>query len=132
MRKIDRKHFAVAGMITGALTAGLMLLGVGVVLGNPLEPRILLAFIGYGTVVGLVTAALVFFRLKIAGSVFVVGLLFGFFEMFRAFFSNMNGWGDLAGILSVMLWPAVGLISGLILQAGYHFYTKLRTGKKHD
>lgn len=129
---IDRKYAALSGSITGTVTAGLILFGVAVVLGNPIDTRNLLAFTGFGVLVGLVTALLVFFRLKIAAAVFLGGLLFGYFEMFRAFFNKMGGWGDLAGILSIFLWPIVGLALGLILQTGSYAYKKWQAGKKND
>ncbi len=130
MYKIDRKQSVMAGIIAGTFGTGLLILGVAGVLGNPIDQRNLLAFVGFGIVVGLVTAALMFFRLKIAGPLFGVGLLVGYFEMFRAFFSDMGGWGDLAGIISVLLWPSVGLGVGLILQAAHHLYVKFR-GRNH-
>lgn len=131
-RFIDRKYAVAAGLTVGILTGALMLLGVGVVLGNRLEAANVLAFISFGAVVGLVAAVLFYFRLKIAAGFFAVGLLFGYFEMFRAFLNRMSGWGDLVGILSMMLWPGVGLVAGLIGQTGNHIYRKYHSGRKKN
>lgn len=130
MYKIGRQHFALAGAIIGVLTIVLILIGVIGVLEGPLYSRTLMIYVSFGILVGLVTAAFLFFGLRIAGNVFLAGLLLGFFEMFRGFFNKSNGWGDLIGILSVFLWTAAALCLGLVIQAGHHIYTLNRRRNK--
>lgn len=130
MYKIGRQHFALAGAIMGVLTIVLILIGVIGVLEDPLYSRNLMIYVSFGILVGMVTAALIFFGLRITGNFFLAGLLLGFFEMFRGFFNKSNGWGDLIGILSVFLWPAAALCLGLVIQAGHHLYALNRGRNK--
>lgn len=112
------------GLVTSSAIIGLILLSMKFMLGTPLGIRALAVFGGYGILVGIATAALIYFRWKVAGVVFSTGLFVGIFEMIRGFSARSNGWGDLIGVLSIMLWPAAALALGLLLQSLYWIYRR--------
>jgi len=85
-----------------------------------------IAYVVFSLIVGIVAAALIYFRLKIAFLSFTAGLILGFFLMFNAFLYNTTGWGDLIGIMNLMMWTILGLVVGLLIQLGYYLYKKFK------
>jgi hypothetical protein len=67
---------------------------------------------------------LYYFKLNIAVVLFSLGIVIGSIEMYRNFFNDMNGWGDLAGLMSFLAWIIIGLSSGLVVQLIAHLYNK--------
>lgn len=124
MWKIDKKHYLVAGLTTAFISFILILVGIKFVLGNEINTSNIVAFISFSVLVGILTSLLVLFKLRIAYTSFMVGLAFGFFEMYRAFLNGMSGWGDLVGLISMFMWTIVGLGVGIIAQLGYYLFKK--------
>lgn len=110
-----RNYGKIAG-ITVVLSLFLLILGVKYVLGQDLVIRNFVAFTVISVLVGTISGALLFYKLKITYYLFTAGLLIGFTELFRSFISGKEGWGDLVGILSLFIFTAFGLVVGLITE----------------
>ncbi|MEK4485521.1 hypothetical protein MHH81_07925 [Psychrobacillus sp. FSL H8-0484] len=118
------KNYGKIAGITIILSLFLLILGVKYVLGQDLVAQNFIAFAVISVLVGTITGALLFYKLKIAYYIFTAGLLIGFIELFRSFISDMDGWGDLVGILSLFIFTAFGLVIGLIIEAILYFIRK--------
>jgi len=104
----------------------MLFLGVKGVLAQEVNIQNILVYIGFSVLIGIVTSLLVFFRFKVIFVTFMVGLVVGFFEMYRAFIDGLSGWGDLVGILSLFIWVISGLVTGILAQLGYYLYKRFR------
>ena len=118
------KNYGKIAGITIILSLFLLILGVKYVLGQDLVAQNFIAFAVISVLVGTITGALLFYKLKIAYYIFTAGLLIGFIELFRSFISGMDGWGDLVGILSLFIFTAFGLVIGLIIEGILYFIRK--------
>ena len=118
------RHFGKFGALTGLLSFILLITGVRNVLGNTLEIKNIIAFAIFGLIIGIACAALIFYKLRIAFPIFLVALVIGFFELFRNFLTNMNGFGDLIGILSLFMITSFGLGIALITEFIVHLIRK--------
>ncbi|WP_342600960.1 hypothetical protein MHB48_08075 [Psychrobacillus sp. FSL H8-0483] len=118
------KNYGKIAGITIILSLFLLILGVKYVLGQDLVVQNFIAFAVISVLVGTITGALLFYKLKFAYYIFTAGLLIGFIELFRSFISGMDGWGDLIGILSLFIFTAFGLVIGLIIEAILYFIRK--------
>lgn len=123
---LEKKNFWAVGIIVGMSTFSLLLIGIKVILGNELIARNLLAFIGLSLLTGIIALFLVYFKLKLSAALFIIGLVIGFFEMYRAFLGDMSGWGDLIGIMSLFMWSITGLVVGILVQVGRFLYRKFK------
>lgn len=102
----------------------LLILGVKYVLGQDLVIMNLLAFAAFSIVIGVLAGAMLFYKLRKAFYVFGIGLLIGFFEMYRSFITGPEEFGDLAGILSLFIFTAFGFVIGLIVEAIFYLLRK--------
>ncbi len=105
------------GFFTGLTSFVLLILGVRTVLGQELEWKNYLAFGIFGLIVGIFSSLLLFYKLKIAFRIFMIAVVLGFAELFRSFFMNTGGFGDLAGILSLFIITSFGLGIAFMVQA---------------
>ena len=126
MLNLDKNNFRVVGLTVTIISFLMLLIGVKVILGNELIARNILAFMGFSVLTGMIALLLVYFRFKLSAVLFIVGLVIGFFEMYRAFLSDMSGWGDLIGIMSLFMWSITGLGVGILVQFGRYLYRKLK------
>ena len=78
---------------------------------------------------GGVSSGFCFMKTKIGLVIFIIGLLVGYFEMYRKFIINLDGWGDLAGLFTLLAWSIIGLICGIAIQLTWHFYEKYKFRK---
>lgn len=101
-----------------------LLIGVKYILKSPVEPRNLAVYLVTALLFGAVDATLFLLRMKIAAATFFLGVAAGFFEMFRAFLSDLNGWQDLAGLMLLFLWIGVGLTAGILCEIIRYFFFK--------
>ena len=106
----------------------LLILGIKYVLGQDLVIMNVVAFAAFSIVIGLLAGAMLFYKLRKAFSIFIIGLLIGFFEMYRLFIAGPKEFGDLAGILSLFIFTAFGLVIGLVVEA--IFYLVKKNGQK--
>ncbi|KUO63789.1 MAG: hypothetical protein APF84_09215 [Gracilibacter sp. BRH_c7a] len=126
MLDLEKKNFWIVGLIVMVISFCMLLVGVKIVLGNELIVRNIVAFLVFSVVTGIIALLLVYFRLNLSLIFFIAGLTIGFFEMYRAFLSDMSGWGDLIGIMSLFMWSITGLGIGILIQFGRYLYTKFK------
>lgn len=130
MIKLERENFWTIGLSIFFISFLMLFIGIKIILGNELIVRNLLAFMGLSLLTGVIASALVYFRFKLSFIFFIAGLFIGFFEMYRAFLSDMSGWGDLIGIMSLFMWAITGLGVGLLVQFGRYLYRSLKNRKR--
>lgn len=106
--------------------------GVRFVLNRGIQPYNIIAYLILSLILGAISSALYLFKLKIINAFYLLGVFIGFLEMYRAFLSNLSGWEDLAGFMSLFLWMGVGLTVGALGQIGRYFYVKFRYRDKDD
>ena len=109
-------NYKTLGVLVMSITLFLLLLGVGVLLDQPLTTSNVVTIIAYGLAAGLFAGALAFLNLKIGVLIFLIGLAIGFFEMFRSFLFSSGEFGDLAGLLSLFIFTAFGLVLAAIVE----------------
>ena len=117
------------GIFAGLATFVLMIVGVRNVLGNTIEILNFVAFAVFGLIIGITCAVLLFYKLRIAFPIFLVALIIAFFDMFRSFIQNVNGQGDLLGILSLFIITSFGLGLALIIQFTVRLMSKSKEAK---
>lgn len=110
------RHFGKVGAISGLLTFMLLITAVRNVLGYELEIKNIIAFAIFGLIIGAACAILLFYKLRIAFPIFLVALVFGFFDLFRNFLSDNEGFGELMGILSLFMFTSFGIGLALIVE----------------
>lgn len=125
--KHEKRIFWAIWVLVSLVSFLAFFIGVNDVLKSPVEPRTLAVYLIVSVLFGAVDAALFLLHMKIAAAVFFAGIAAGFFEMFRAFFSDMNGWKDLAGLMSLFLWIGTGLTVGLLAEIIRYFFFKYKT-----
>lgn len=111
-----KDNYKILGVIVMTITIFLLLIGIGVVLDQPLTTSNAITIAAYGLAAGMFTGALAFLGLKIGVIVFLIGLTIGFIEMFRSFLFGSSGFEDLAGLLSLFIFTAFGLVLGVIIE----------------
>lgn len=126
MIKLERKYSIYIGLSVAILSFMFIFIGVRGFLGNEININNIFAFMVFSIVVGIIAFVLVYFTCKIAFICLIIGLILGYFEMYRAFLSPMTGWGDLIGIVSLFMWASVGLGLGLVIQLGVYLYKKFK------
>ncbi|MGX8699847.1 hypothetical protein [Caproiciproducens sp.] len=122
----NKKNFWFIFFTVAILSFTLLCLGIKYLLGNPVTPQNIAVYAVLSLVFGAVASALYLLQLKIMCSVFVLGLFAGYLDMFRTFLGSRSGWEDLAGLLSLFTWMAIGLCAGTVLQFLSYFYHKIR------
>ena len=106
------------------------LLGIKFILESQITIQNVIAYIIVSLIFGAVSSSLYLLKLKIACIALIAGLIVGFCEMYRMFFNDLNGWGDLVGLMSLFTWMVIGLCSGVIGQFGYFIYKKISLHKE--
>lgn len=102
----------------------LLILGIKYVLGQDLVIMNLLAFAAFSIVIGVLAGSMLLYKLRKAFYIFMIGVLLGFFEMYRSFFVGPEEFGDLAGILSLFIFTAFGFVIGLFVEAIFYLLRK--------
>lgn len=120
------KRLLIRLLLVAIITYILLFAGVRFVLDHPVTARNILAYIGFSVMLGLISAALSLMKPRIAYSVFNLGILIGFIAMYRAFFSDLSGWEELSGLLSLFIWILIGLGTGLLAQFGLHLFHRFK------
>jgi len=128
MNEKNRKLF-INFILVAIVSFALLYIGVRIVLDNPITMQNILAYLGFSMFLGLVSSALSRMKPGIAYLVFILGILVGYIAMYRAFFSNLSGWEELSGLMSLFIWILIGLGVGLLAQFGYYLYNKFK--KEH-
>lgn len=123
---LEKKHSWKIGLGVAIISLIMLLVGVLTVLGNQVNLKNIFAFLGFSLLAGAIALLLIQFNYKLTFGIFMLGLVIGFFEMYRIFLNGMSGWGDLIGILSLLMWVIIGLGAGLLAQLGCYIYKKKR------
>lgn len=119
-------HYGKVGIITGLSTFVLLIIGVRNILGHEIEILNFIAFTVFSLIIGISSSAILFYKLKIASPTFMFVLIVAFFEMFRNYIQDVNGQGDLIGILSLFMITSFGLAFAVILDLGIRLYKKYK------
>lgn len=123
----DRNKRLLIRLVLVAIFAYILLFaGIRFVLDHPVTMRNLIAYAGFSVMLGLVSAALSLMKPRIAHSIFNLGIIIGFIAMYRAFFSDLSGWEELSGLLSLFIWILIGLGTGLLAQLGLHLFHRFK------
>lgn len=112
------------GLIAGAASFILLIVGVRNVLGYELQILNVVAFAVFSLIIGINFTTLLFYNLRIAFPIFVVAVAIAFFEMFRSYIIDFNGIGDTIGMLSLFVISSFGLALALIVQFLSRFFPK--------
>lgn len=126
----SKRIFWTIWIATAVLSFCAFFFGVKFAAENTVLAGNIVAYLVFSLIFGAVASALYLLRLKFAVVSFLAGLALGFGMMIRAFLSEMSGWEDLAGIMSLFIWMVAGLCIGLFIELGRWLYLRLRrTGK---
>lgn len=109
-------NFGKIGLITGLTSFVLLIVGVRNVLGHTIEIINFIAFAIFGLIIGISSASLIYYRLRIAVSIFMISVLIAFIEMYRNYIVDPNGMGADIGILSLFIISSFGLGLALLIQ----------------
>ena len=119
-------HYGKVGIITGLSTFVLLIIGLRNVLGQKVEILNFIAFSVFGLIIGIICATLLFYKFKLAFAIFLVVLIAAFFEMFRNYIQDVNGQGDLVGILSLFIITSFGLGLAVVINFILRLYKKYK------
>ncbi|MEL7648666.1 MAG: hypothetical protein AAGU76_11270 [Sedimentibacter sp.] len=114
------------GLIVAAMSFILMYTGIGFINNAELSTQNIAAYVLFSLVLGIISAIFHYYKLKYALIFFVAGIAIGYFEMFRRLMGDLNGWGDLTGLMSLFMFIFTGLIAGIIVQTVYYLYKKFK------
>ena len=123
--KKSKRNFWIIWLMVTVISFSLLLLGVKLILGNQITAQNIIAYIIVSLMFGAVSSTLYLLNLNISCIALISALLIGFFEMYRVFFNDINGWGDLVGLISLFTWMAIGLFAGAVGQFGWYLYKKI-------
>ncbi len=130
--KEKKRNFWIIWISVTALSFIALFVGVKFVLSSQILARNVIAYGIVSLIFGAIASTLYLLKFNIAAVCFLAGLLIGFLEMYRAFWSSLSGWEDLAGFMSLFLWMGIGLGVGALAQAGRYFYLKFSSHDKTE
>lgn len=126
----DRNRKLIINFILVALFSfALIFIGVRFVADKTIYAQNVLGYTVFSMVLGMVSTALYLMKPKIAFMIFNLGIIVGYIVMYVTFMSDMDGWEDLSGLLSLFIWILIGLGVGLLVQLGYYLYKKMKKAK---
>ncbi len=112
----QKRTALLGGLITALLNAAFFIVGIGLLLGNPLQLQNILAIGIFSLIIGALVFLFLLFRLMYAFGVFITGFLGGSALMLSTFGKGVAGWEDLVGLLTYLFFLGLGLIAGLVLE----------------
>ena len=122
-----KKHKSTSiGLIVAAISFVLMYTGIRFINNTELTTQNIVYYVLFSLVLGGISTVFHFYKLKYALIFFIAGIVIGYFELFRSLMADLDGWGDLAGILSLFMLIIIGLIAGTIVQVAHFFYKKYK------
>jgi len=122
----NKRNSIIVGLMVAIISVVLLVVGFKFILTNGLLIQNIISFIILSIILGGISSALHYFKLKIAFPIFLMGIIIGFFEMYRTFLNGLNGWSDLVGIIFLLTWVLIGLITGLVVQFVRYLYRKAK------
>lgn len=124
MKKLKINFWIIWFLVT-TMSFGLLFLGIRFILGNQITLQNMIAYLVVSLIFGAATSTLYLLQLKVACVALLSGLLIGFFDMYRIFLTDLDGWGDLVGLISLFTWMAIGLFIGAVGQLGVFLCKKI-------
>ncbi|BCJ94762.1 hypothetical protein acsn021_23310 [Anaerocolumna cellulosilytica] len=121
----DRKAISViTGISIMIIIYILLYVGIVVLLKQKINSTNLLAYFIFSLIVGVIAGLYIFFKLMPAFYCFIAGIIIGFYEMYRMFLNGMDGWADLTGFISMIVYIIFGFAIGIVAQLIRFFYNK--------
>ena len=130
MMQGSKRTFWILWIVTAALSFCAFFFGVKFVAESTVLAGNIVAYLVFSLIFGAVASALYLLKLRFAVTSFLAGLALGFGLMLRAFSSEMSGWEDLAGIMSLFICMVAGLCVGLFIELGRWLYLRLHGNGK--
>ena len=126
MLSLAKKRYWAAGLSVAAYSFVVLFVFPRTFLKMEIPAENLVNYVVFAVLTGVIAALFVYYRLTIAFLLYMTGLVVGFVLMFKAFIYDMTGWGDLIGIVSLMMWVVIGLGAGLLMQLAYYLFKRFR------
>jgi hypothetical protein len=123
---LEKKNFWKIGLCVAILSFITFAISMNVFSAMELDINNYFGYMVFSLIAGIVAAIFIYFRFKIAFLTFAVGLIMGFLLMLRAFLSDLSGWEELVGVMNLMMWSALGLGLGLLIQLGTYIYKRFK------
>ena len=114
------------GLVIAVLSFINMYVSVRYVLLNSIDINNLIAHIVLSLVLGIIGGIFFYFRFWLAFYIYIICTAVGFIQMYRMFLSGIDGWGDLAGFLSLLTWIIIGFIVGIGVQFFMFLFKRLK------
>ena len=131
MKKIKKFPSAITGIFITILSFVLLFVADKWILGDSLSFQNILAFSILSMIFGELSGLLIGANSKAAFTLYLVGLLIGFMDMYRLFWSGMGGWGNLMWLITLLSWTALGLGCGFMIQFCLYVYNRI-SHKRHS
>ena len=126
----DRNRKLIINFILVTLFSfALIFIGVRFIADKTIYTQNILGYTVFSMVLGMISTVLYLMKPKIAYLIFNLGIIVGYIVMYVTFMSDMDGWEDLSGLLSLFVWILIGLGVGLLIQLGYYLYKKMKKAK---
>lgn len=121
----DRKTVGIiAGVSIMAVIYILLYIGIVVILKQNVNSTNLFAYFILSLIIGIIGGFYIYFKLMPAFWCLIAGVGIGFYEMYRIFLEGMNGWADLTGFISMIMYILLGFAIGILAQIIRYFYKK--------
>jgi peptidoglycan/LPS O-acetylase OafA/YrhL len=126
MIKFERKSSKTIGALLAVLVFILVFAAMRLI--ADIEPNLgnIMVYIVFSILLGVIASVMVYFRLKIAAYFYAMGIIAGFIMMYINFLDKSSGWGDLIGVVSLLMAIVIGLAAGLFFQLIYYLYKRFR------
>ncbi|MDF2801052.1 MAG: hypothetical protein K0S61_955 [Anaerocolumna sp.] len=130
MGKEKKMNIAIVSIIIGIVISVLsflsMFVSVRFILLNAVNTNNFISYIILSLVLGMIGGIFYYFKFTLAFIIFLICTLFGFIQMYRTFLEGLDGWGDLAGFLTLLTWIIIGFILGVGVQFLKFLFKKLK------
>lgn len=103
-----------------------MFASVRFILLNAVSVNNFISYIIISLVLGMIGGIFYYFRFYLAFAIFILGTVIGFLQMYMTFLEGMDGWGDLAGFLTLLTWIIFGFILGIGSQFFLFLFKKMK------
>ncbi len=103
-----------------------MFASVRFILLNAVSVNNFISYIIISLVLGMIGGIFYYFRFYLAFTIFILGTVIGFLQMYMTFLEGLDGWGDLAGFLTLLTWIIFGFILGIGSQFFLFLFKKMK------
>lgn len=102
-------------LMTAVISFALFVFAIKVVVNTDIDINNIIAYVVASLVFGSIAAVLARFRFRSGLFIYLIALAGGFLYMIYTFSLNLDGWQDLAGLISLFLIAAIGLGLALVV-----------------